>query len=258
MGKKQKTQNKKSKVQKKAQNKTASKSGAVFYWGESKSLTTVQQNDFNQVVEFIRENTGFELDEFRQILLDRRFQIIKNKPGRNNVITGKQLKEALLLARVGLKLPTIAKELGVKYETLHRYFQHDQLLKQQLTDARKNRFTWLLARCFDQANQGWFPAIKYLMERLYGDLLDENSKEDIYAEVRELRKAVFRLMKRRTTEEIEELQVEIDSIDCGEGEVKHTTASALGENIEDAETEEWEEPDAEDTEDPEDWEDPEE
>jgi len=228
-------------------------SGTVtFHWGESKDLTLLQKNDFNSIIEFIRDNTGFELEEFKQILIDRRFQIIKKKDSKAPcAITNKQIQQALLLARVGLKLPTIAKELGVKYETLRYHFKKDELLEQQLKDARKNRFTWLLAKCFDSANSGWFPAQKFLLERLYGDLLDENNKEDIYSEVRELKKTIFRLMKRSTTEEIEELHMEIQKMEDGdEPEVKHTSASALGEKVEEIETAEFEE-----TEDPEEWQD---
>ena len=96
--------------------------------------------------------------------------------GKKFLISNDVYEMAKLLARVGLKPWTIAQMLGIEPSKFNKYLEKNPDFAKELANTRLSVFHRYMGKMMEQAEKGYFPACQWVLERLFGDVLESNVK----------------------------------------------------------------------------------
>lgn len=196
------------------------------------------------ILEILTQKTGLSPAKLLAELKKNRAQISceNAKHGRPSIVEDRW-PECLVLASAGFKPWTIAQICGINPQTLYEYLKAHPEKKEELHKHRLNKYLTLLNVCMKQAKKGYFPAIQFLLERLFGDMLSlyemqdkEGPDEFVKKTVKEFVVKVTEYEKNGLAEqinadnEIDDFE-DADYTESSEVIVKHKTPAELGENL---------------------------
>lgn len=92
------------------------------------------------------------------------------------LISGDVYEMALLLAKVGMKPYTIAQVLGIDPAKFKKYLEKNPGFAKELSNTRLSVYHRYLGKMMEQAEKGYFPAVQWVLERLFGDVIEANQK----------------------------------------------------------------------------------
>jgi len=181
-----------------------------------------------KIVEFLENETGLKKTKILSELKKGKL-LVKEKPKFTN--WEEIEKMGLMLAEAGLKVSLIANMLPVARNTFKKHLKEFPEYAKQLESYRMKRFLTLYASAIKKVKEGYFPAIQYLMDKGFGDLLEKNHEADEeMVDAKKENKLDISIMK-------------VDPVDLGvadpiknepvkeENTVNHETAEDLGEDI---------------------------
>lgn len=96
---------------------------------------------------------------------------MKVPKGRPGAIDAFKASNMLALALVGLRPQTVAKVLGVDVRTLQNYLKKNPDFKEMFKNNRMSRFQHLMSKAWQQVNNGYWPAIEFMLKNFFGDFM---------------------------------------------------------------------------------------
>lgn len=105
-----------------------------------------------------------------------KIEVKRKKTGRKEAIDEMKASNILALALVGLRPATVARILGIEYMTMHNYLKKHPEFKAMFESNRMSRFQNLMAKAWQQVNNGYWPAIEFMLKNFYGDFMKEQTR----------------------------------------------------------------------------------